>query len=529
MQKNGYFQLINMAGGHGLKIVAPKEDGKPVGVYDVINYLKNRNYPVELGRIAAEIQKGVDTVIPLAATPCPTEHAVVNASLAEDGMSVTVNIVPPSETGPKPTLMDIISELKRRQVIFGIKEAAIRQILEEEQYCTDFVAAAGVKPRHGTDATIEYHFNTDLNMKPAQLEDGSVDFFNLNTISHCTAGDVLATLTREDPGEYGTDVFGARIKPRDVKKLTFKYGNNIEVSEDGLSLIAQVNGHVTLVEGKVFVSNVFEVENVNPSTGNIDFSGSVQIGGDVQAGYRVKAGGNIIVNGAVEGAYLEAAGDIIIARGMNGMSKGELHAGGNIVARFLENATAVAAGYVHAESIVHCNIQAGTEVTVDGKRGNIAGGKICATQSITTKVLGSEMGVSTIAEVGVDPSVKTRYAQVQQELMEVAKEIKTIDPIIETYKERAKQKMTFTAQQSMYISGLLDTRAEKARQLAALNKEMLQLSDLLGRQEHAQVVVYRDVYPGVKIGISEVSMIVQSNMKYCKFIKERGDVKMVGI
>lgn len=529
MQKNGYFQLINMTGGHGLKIVAPKEDGKPVGVYDVINYLKNRNYPVELNKIATEIQKGVDTVIPLSATPCPPEHAVVNASLGEDGMAVTVNIVPPSQTGPKPTFVDIISELKRRQVIFGIREGTIREVLEEELYCTDFVAAIGVKPRHGTDASIEYHFNTDLSMKPAQLEDGSVDFFNLNTISHCAAGDVLATLTPEDPGEYGTDVFGARIKPRDVKKLTFKYGNNIEVSEDGLSLIAQVNGHVTLVEGKVFVSNVFEVENVNPSTGNIDFSGSVQIRGDVQAGYRVKSGGNVIINGAVEGAFIEAAGDIIIARGMNGMNKGELHAGGNIVARFLENATAIATGYVHAESIVHCNIQAGTEVTVDGKRGNIAGGKICATQSITTKVLGSEMGVSTIAEVGVDPSVKTRYAQVQQELMEVAKEIKAIDPIIETYKERAKQKMAFTAQQSMYISGLLDTRAEKAKQLATLNKEMLSLSDMLGKQELAQVVVYRDVYPGVKIGISEVSMVVQSNMKYCKFIKERGDVKMVGI
>lgn len=529
MHKNGYFQLINIAGGHGLKIVAPKEGGKTVNVYDVLNYLKNRNYPVEIGKIAAEIQKGTDTVLPLAATPCPVEHAIVNASLAEDGMTVTANIIPQSENGPKLTYFEVLGELKKRQVIFGLDETAIKLALEEEMYCTDFVAAKGIPPVHGTDATITYHFNTDLNQKPAQKEDGSVDFFNLNTISHCSAGDVLATITPADPGEYGTDVFGARIKPRDVKRITFKYGNNIGVSEDGHSLIAQVNGHVTLVEGKVFVSNVFEVENVNPSTGNIDFTGSVQINGDVQAGYRVKAGGNIIVSGAVEGAYLEAAGDIIIARGMNGMNKGELHAGGNIVARFLENATAIAAGYVHAESIVHCQIQAGTEVTVDGKRGNIAGGRVCATQMISTKVLGSEMGVSTIAEVGVDPAVKTRYAQVQQELMDVAKEIKSIDPIIETYKERAKQKMAFTAQQSMYISQLLDTRAAKAKQLAVLNKEMLTLSDMLGKQEHAQVIVYKDVYPGVKIGISEVSMIVQSNMKYCRFIRERGDVKMVGI
>jgi len=239
MLKNGYFQLVNISGGHGLKIVAPKEGGKAANVYDVVNYLKNRNYPVDLSRIGAEIQKGTDTVIPLAATPCPSEHAIVNASLSDDGMSVTVNIIPQSENGPKLSYQDVVSELKKRQVIFGLDEIAIKLALEEEAFCSDFVAAKGIPPVHGTDATIEYHFNTDLNQKPAQKEDGSVDFFNLNTISHCSAGDVLATLTPADPGEYGTDVFGARIKPRDVKRVSFKYGNNISVSEDGLTLIAR--------------------------------------------------------------------------------------------------------------------------------------------------------------------------------------------------------------------------------------------------------------------------------------------------
>ena len=42
-------------------------------------------------------------------------------------------------------------------------------------------------------------------------------------------------------------------------------------------------------------------------------------------------------------------------------------------------------------------------------------------------------------------------------------------------------------------------------------------------------MVKEEVYPGVRIVIGDVSMMVNSDMKYCKFIKQRGDVKMVGL
>lgn len=82
-----------------------------------------------------------------------------------------------------------------------------------------------------------------------------------------------------------------------------------------------MDGHVSLVEGKVFVSDVYEVENVDLSTGNIDFEGSVQVNGNVSSNFVIRAGGNVIISGVVEGAYIEAGGNIIIARGMNGMAR----------------------------------------------------------------------------------------------------------------------------------------------------------------------------------------------------------------
>lgn len=163
---------------------------------------------------------------------------------------------------------------------------------------------------------------------------------------------------------------------------------------------------MSLVEGKVFVSDVYEVENVDLSTGNIEFEGSVQVRGNVSSNFEIRAGGNVIISGVVEGACIEAGGNIIIARGMNGMAKGNLRAGGDIVAKFLENATVSAGGYVNTESILHSNVTAATEIQVTGKRGFITGGHVRAGQRIEVKTLGATLGAPTVVEVGVDPEKK---------------------------------------------------------------------------------------------------------------------------
>ena len=284
--------------------------------------------------------------------------------------------------------------------------------------------------RKGTDAKIEYFFETDLHAKPTLKEDGSVDFFHLNTLNHCKKGDILARLHPGDPGEYGTDIYQEKIKPRTIKQAVLKYGRNIMISDDRQVLTTQVNGHVSLVEGKVFVSDVLEVENVDNSTGNIEYDGNVMVNGNVCTNFKVKAKGDIEVRGVVEGAYLEAEGSVVIARGMNGMAKGTLKAGGNVIAKFIENSKVNAGGYVSAGSILHSEVTAGTEVIVSGKRGFITGGKVCAANLVQVKTLGSYMGADTLVEVGVDPNIKQRIQELQKAMTENKKEMDAMAPVL---------------------------------------------------------------------------------------------------
>ena len=50
-------------------------------------------------------------------------------------------------------------------------------------YGTDLIVAKGKEPRHGTDASVRYYFNTDVHAQPTLKDDGTVDYFHLNMIN----------------------------------------------------------------------------------------------------------------------------------------------------------------------------------------------------------------------------------------------------------------------------------------------------------------------------------------------------------
>ena len=532
---NGYFQIVAKDARCVIKLVPPTDGGSPVRIEDITEYLSIKNMVYDIKALAATLS-GLSEVSYLPTnTPFQTKDSeFVKVFCAPDNMSVSVYMIPPFEGGAKMSKEEFMREFSSRGICFGFDEEAITKFLNERPYCTNVVLVKGKPPVHGTDASIEYFFNTDPKVKPTLNEDGSVDFFNLNTINHCLKGDLLARLTPATLGEYGTNVKGERIKPRDVKQANLKYGHNIDINEAKTELYSQVSGHVSLVEGKVFVSNVFEVENVDNSVGNIDYDGSVRVNGNVCENFTVKAKGSIEVKGVVEGAYLEAGENITIARGMNGMHKGVLKAGGNIVTKFLENATATAGGFLESESILHCTVTAGSDVKVTGKRGFISGGRTSATNCIEVKNLGSEMGNDTVVEVGMDPTVKAAIADLQKKITEINKQLGTIRPVLAGAKQKLAQGIKMTTPQLMQIQQLAKANNALTAELTKATEELNQFQGVMDAEaleaaNRGTVIVTGDVFPGTRICIDDVSMVVKQAMKYCRFIKEAGDVKMVAI
>lgn len=527
---NGYFQLVKTPAGFGVKLVPPSDGGAEIRLLELINYLDNAQIKYDINTIKKMVAEHKENVCFLEMRDCPAINEQYKLVISEDSMSAEVRFIPPSETGKRITFDEFLADLRQQKVTSGIQMDVLQDHFQSAGfYGKDLIVAKGRAPRHGTDARIEYYFNTDVHAQPALREDGGVDFFNLNVINHCKAGDVLARIIPADEGEYGVSVTGNRIKPRDVKKIKLKFGNNIELSEDKLFITSKVSGHVMLVEDKVFVSDVFEVENVDISTGNIEFEGSVQVNGNVASNFVVKAKGNVIVNGVVEGAHVVAGGNIIIARGMNGMAKGTLRAGGNIVAKFLENATVEAEGYVSAGAILHSQVSSGTQVVVSGKKGFITGGHVQASHQIEVKTLGAVMGTATIVEVGVNPTLKAEYMQLQKEVVEIVQDIKAAQPAIVNFAEKRARGVRFSEDQLKFVREKALLIESKKKELAEKNAMLQSLQEIFNPTKKACVKITGEVYPGTTIIIGDVSTTIQSSYKYCRFEKIEGEVKMAAL
>lgn len=529
---NGYFQVGCTPNGTILKLFKPKDGGEAIDAKEATEYLSSHGILYNAGAIAQGIEE-------LMATPNKQDHLVLinkdmTSEIAEsyvlkatpDKMTLSARFYPPSMKGAPLSAAEFKRDLEFKGVKYGIDEAAIDAFFKAKRYCEDIVVAEGRPVKQGQHAKIEYYFNTDLSMKPKLNEDGSVDFFNLNTYTQAKAGDILAKLIDEVPGEPGIDIFGAPVKPAEVKKKVLKYGRNIAISDDKRLLTAEVNGHVSLVEEKVFLSSVMELDNVGTATGNIDFEGSVLVLGNVNENFSVKAKGNIEVRGIVGGAVLETEGDIIIARGMNGMGKGTLKAGGNIISKYLENVEASAGGYIQTELILHSNVSAGTEIHVSGKKGFIAGGKAVAGNLISVKTLGSDMGADTIIEVGADPNVKIRMAELQKKIQECKKSIEQAKPVIATFAQKLQKGVKLSVDQKQYMQAVLTDSKQKEAELNEATKEYEELQSAFDQTNNARVEVTGDVYAGTKICISDVSMTVKDTLTYCMFKKEQGEVRM---
>ncbi|MDR0220932.1 MAG: FapA family protein [Lachnospiraceae bacterium] len=531
---NGYFQILHEEAGTYLKVIKPTDGGETVSVAEVMDYLDTHGVPFDVPTLNQGLAIALDNpasemAVPLCGMAIPPINEAFKMEISPDKMQATARFYPPSIGGNRTNIDEITLGLMRNGATKGVKEDAINAFLANPQYCTDIVVAEGQEVKQGCNAKVEYFFETAPNTKPTLKEDGSVDFFHLHNIVHCQAGQVLARLTPEDRGAAGFTVTGEPLRPVDVRGHAFKKSNNVTISEDKLTVTANVDGHVSLVDGVIFVANVYQVENVNSATGNIDFEGSVVVKGNVYSNFIVKAKGNIEVEGVVEGAIMDSGGDIILRRGMKGMGRGMLKAKGNVISQFIENARVEAGGNVSTDAILHSEITAGNEISVTSKKGFITGGRVCAGHMVQVKTLGSQMGSDTIVEVGVDPTTKNRIQFLQKHINELNKEIKGNQPILNSMAQKIAQGVKLSPDQVKYVQNLSAENKERTAELEAAMDELDVLQEKHEGTAGASVVVTGDVDSGTMIVIGDISMTVQSSMSYCRFVSRGGEVKMTAI
>jgi uncharacterized protein (DUF342 family) len=177
-----------------------------------------------------------------------------------------------------------------------------------EQVSETVLVAKGLEPIDGKDGEIEYKFNYNKEkLIPKELEDGNVDFYNLDLITNVRSGEVLVIKTPPTEGTPGKIIFNEIIQPKTGKDKMLVKGQNTEVINDGTVVRAKADGHVVVKDKAIHVLPVYEhLGDVDFTSGNLDFVGSVIVRGTVRTGFTVKAGGDVEIFDIIEGGNVKA-------------------------------------------------------------------------------------------------------------------------------------------------------------------------------------------------------------------------------
>lgn len=530
-QKNGYFQIYWMNKTAVCRIFAPKEDGVPVSYKDLASFLSRQGiFGYSEKELSVGIQQGTDCEVVLGPGDGIEFSGSMELMCSLDKMKITGTFYAPSDKGMPLTYADIMEELQSRGIRCGIRDDEINSFLQAPVYQTPIVLAEGKPPVHGRDASVVYYFNTNPSLKPKHNEDGSVDYHSLNLISYVNKGDKLASLRPMDPGEPGVNVYGKTLPPRTVRNCKLEYGRNITVSENGLELFSDVTGHASLTDGKVFVSEIYQVPaDVDNSTGDIKYTGNVHVQGSVRGGFTVIAEGDIVVEGSVEDASLRAGGNVIVKCGIQGKNRGVVEAEGNIITKYIENAKVFAGGFVESGSIIYSEVSAGEDVVVAEHKGFIHGGTVRAGGKVDANSIGSAMGARTLIEVGVAPEKKERYEMLQQSLEETKEELEKIQPILEKYRQLVRAGKTLEEKHQLYVHQLLAVQKEKQEQIKADSKELQLLSREMLHGNHARILVHRDIFPGTEVAISDLTLKVKDKRSFCSLERKNGEIEFINL
>ncbi len=334
-------------------------------------------------------------------------------------------VLPPLWDGLPITREEVFDALAEQSIFFGVDQEAAARLAAPENALSLQQLAACVPPEAGVDGkTIEHFPRTVGTPQILENDQGIVDFDNLNWLTHIDAETVICDIVQPTQGKPGTNIQGNPIRPYSGKKVTLPQGENVVLSEDGTKLISKIDGQISFRGGKFHVNNVINIPgDVDLSTGSINVQGDVVINGNVMAGFTVTASGNITIGGLAENCQITAGGSVVVNRGMNGNVTGSITAGKDIVCKYMENATALAEGEIHMDSIVNCDVSAKGKVIVKTGRGAIIGGTIRSMGGIEARTIGNIAGRLTTLSIGAIPSFLEEKALIEDRLKSLQQEI----------------------------------------------------------------------------------------------------------
>lgn len=343
----------------------------------------------------------------------------IKVEVSADGLQAWLRLAPDEGT---LAMEDVLAALSTAKVAIDDAVRATAQKLVESSSPgaprpDRVLIAAGRPPREAVDGA--FIWEPALEPKTsADPDEASIDYFAMSQIVTVEPETVLGRITPPTPARAGVDVYGGPLQPQTSARqpVTIELGAGVEPSaSDPTQVISKIAGRVQLLNSVLSVVSVLDIRgDVDFRTGSIHSSVDVHISGNIRDNFHVQSEHAVIVGGCIEQATVEAASNIIVRNGILGHGKGLVRAGGQLVAKFCEEAYLVSGGDMSlSKEAMHSTLH--TEGKLHLPRGSVIGGSAYAKEGAELAEVGKPAGPATEIGVGIDLQVLIRLRTMDEE------------------------------------------------------------------------------------------------------------------
>ncbi len=455
-------------------------------------------------------------------------------TFTQSSLEATITLKRDSTDKISLTKDDIYYLLRKKRITYGIMADTIDKLISNPEINKQFIIAQGKPAINGKDAKFSECVAIDPSLSPLVRKDGGVDHKVLDLMKTVSARTVVMEKTPVIPGTPGTSIFGRTIDAHPGEDYYLSAGENTEITEDGIRLLAKTDGYLYRDDNDiVHVKQLFYVPaNVDYSTGNISYAGDVIISGNVLPGFKVSSGGNITVNGEIEGAEITSEKENVECKnGILGKGKAIIKAGKDIDAEYIQEATVVCNGNLSVNKYV-LNIKAtvdGNIIVRDRDNGTIIGGEIICKGSIDTSVIGNKQQTKTVIVIEEKQNIllRQKYLKAFREKQKLQTAFSSVENQLQMRSKLFKIKSKKTTKEKQEIENLLKKYYPLKRQLERINK----ILEILKEKEEkettfGEVSVSKAMYPNVILRFGKLEKKISSKIGPGTFTVEEGKIKI---
>lgn len=531
--RDGLFYVRHFGSSIKLKVVTPLGNGRAIDVAEVMDAVKRpdtQSFDEKL--INKYIKNGTDGKYETIGSynHIAAADAIISVEISSDEMHGTITVDAPAMSGAECTPEQIEIALKAQGVRCGINEEKISEFVDNPVYGTPFEVASAILPENGKDSYVQYNFETDRSkLKARESEQGNIDFKELNNIQNVVTNQVLAVKIAATRGKGGKTLYGHYLEALNGKDIQVQLGQNVHFDRDGVTILASCDGQVIFENGKISVQPLLTLDAVNIKSGNIKFVGAVIIKGAVEDGFDVRATGTIDIGGTVGKCNIESEnGDIVIHQGVFGKNEGSIKAGKSLWCKFVqETKIEVEENVVATDSLMNCEVTAMKNIVLYGKKAQITGGTLFATEEICARTVGSRGGgATTTLSVGVDPRAKKKLDELIEQQNDLIKELENLEMDISTLENMQKVRRSLPKDKEESLKKFRGRKDEILSESSEINKEIEALQTHLRELKAVgKVKVEGTTYPGTKIYVRDVVDEVRTEVTNCTFYYENAFAK----